>query len=97
MSPEQCRGGEVSWASDQYALGAVAYEMITGSPPFEGSTFTVMQAQVERAPRPPAELRAECDPDLEAAILRMLAKDRAERFGKMADAMSSAPGKPRPR
>ena len=30
MSPEQCRGGEVSWASDQYALGAVAYEMITG-------------------------------------------------------------------
>ena len=89
MSPEQCRGGEVSWASDQYALGAVAYEMITGSPPFEGSTFTVMQAQVERAPRPPAELRAECDADLEAAILRMLAKDRSERFGKMADAMAA--------
>jgi uncharacterized protein YjdB len=89
MSPEQCRGGDVSWASDQYALGAVAYEMITGSPPFEGSTFTVMQAHVERAPRPPAELRTECDPDLEAAILRMLAKERSARFPKMADAMTA--------
>jgi uncharacterized protein YjdB len=89
MSPEQCRGGEVSWASDQYALGAVAYEMIAGSPPFEGSTFTVMQAHVERAPRPLSELRAECDPDLEAAILRMLAKERSARFAKMADAMSA--------
>jgi serine/threonine protein kinase/uncharacterized protein YjdB len=89
MSPEQCRGGEVSWASDQYALGAVAYEMITGSPPFEGSTFTVMQAHVERAPRPLGELRAECGPDLEAAILRMLAKDRSARFPKMADAMTA--------
>jgi serine/threonine protein kinase len=94
MSPEQCRGGEVSWASDQYALGAVAYEMITGSPPFEGSTFTVMQAQVERAPRPPAELREECDPDLEAAILRMLAKERSARFGKMADAMTALEAAP---
>jgi serine/threonine-protein kinase len=89
MSPEQCRGAEVSWASDQYSLGAVAYEMIAGSPPFEGSTFTVMQAHVERAPRPLAELRAECGPDLEAAILRMLAKERSARFAKMADAMAA--------
>ena len=47
MSPEQCRGGEISWAADQYALGAVAYEMVTGAPLFDGSTFTVLQAQVE--------------------------------------------------
>src|SRR6185312_11900484 len=47
MSPEQCSGTEVSEASDQYALGAVAYEMLTGSPPFSGSTFTVIQAAVE--------------------------------------------------
>jgi uncharacterized protein YjdB len=94
MSPEQCRGGEVSWASDQYALGAVAYEMITGSPPFEGSTFTVMQAHVERAPRPLGELRAECGPDLQAAILRMLAKDRSARFPKMADAMAAVGAAP---
>ena len=57
MSPEQCSGGEVSGASDQYALGAVAYEMITGAPPFAGSTLTVMQAHVERAPPPD---RASC-------------------------------------
>jgi uncharacterized protein YjdB len=94
MSPEQCRGGEVSWASDQYALGAVAYEMITGAPPFAGSTFTVMQAHVERAPRPLGELRADCGPELEAAILRMLAKERSARFPRMADAMAAVGAAP---
>ncbi|HEX6106731.1 MAG TPA: serine/threonine-protein kinase, partial [Gemmatimonadales bacterium] len=59
MSPEQCRGGEVSGASDQYALGAVAYEMLTGSPPFSGSTYTVLQAHVERPPVPPSERLAD--------------------------------------
>ncbi len=86
MSPEQCRGGEVSGASDQYSLGAVAYEMVTGVAPFIGSTLTVMQAQVEQPPTPIRERVPDCPPDLEAAILRMLAKDPAERFPNMADA-----------
>ena len=58
MSPEQCSGAEVSGASDQYALGAVAYELVTGVPPFAGSTLTVMQAHVERAPRPRSRRRS---------------------------------------
>ena len=89
MSPEQCDGGEVSGASDQYSLGAVAYEMVAGVPPFTGSTLTVMQAQVERIPRPIRELCPDCPPDFEAAVLRMLAKDPAERFANMAEAKAA--------
>ena len=89
MSPEQCAGGEVSGASDQYSLGAVAYEMVTGEPPFAGSTLTVMQAHVERAPRPIRDLCGECPPEVEAAIHRMLAKDPAERWPRMADALTA--------
>jgi uncharacterized protein YjdB len=89
MSPEQCAGGEVSGASDQYSLGAVAYELVTGQPPFSGSTLTVMQAHVERAPRPMRELCADCPPEIEGAILRMLAKDPAARWPRMADALTA--------
>jgi uncharacterized protein YjdB len=89
MSPEQCHGGEVGWASDQYALGAVAYELVTGAPPFSGSTFTVMQAHLERAPQPVRTLWADCPPEVEAAILRMLDKDPAARWPRMADAMAA--------
>jgi len=89
MSPEQCSGDEVTWSSDQYSLGAVAYELVTGVPPFLGSTLTVMQAHVERAPRSIRELCPECPPDLEAAILRMLDKDPEARWPRMAEAMAA--------
>jgi serine/threonine-protein kinase len=85
MSPEQCSGAEVSGAADQYALGAVAYEMVTGAAPFTGSTLTVMNAQVENSPPPIRHRFPECPADLEAAILRMLAKNPADRFPSMAE------------
>ncbi len=89
MSPEQCSGEDVSGASDQYSLGAVAYEMVTGTAPFTGSTLTVMQSQVEHAPPAIRDRCPECPADLEAAILRMLAKDPAERFPNMAEAKAA--------
>jgi serine/threonine protein kinase/acyl dehydratase len=89
MSPEQCAGAEVSGASDQYSLGAVAYEMITGVPPFTGSTYSVIQAHVERPPRPLREHHDDCPPELEAAILRMLAKDPNERWPGMQQALGA--------
>jgi serine/threonine-protein kinase len=89
MSPEQCSGGEVSGASDQYSLGAVAYEMVTGVAPFTGSTLTVMQAQVEQLPQPIRAHCPDCPPEFEAGILRMLAKDPADRFPSMADAKAA--------
>src|SRR4051794_16226325 len=88
MSPEQCSGGEVSGASDQYSLGVVAYEMITGVPPFTGSTYSVIQAHVEQPPRSLHE-HGECPPELESAILRMLAKNPEERWPSMTQALSA--------
>src|SRR5712691_717079 len=89
MSPEQVSGAEVSGASDQYALGAVAYQMITGVAPFTGSTITVMQAHLQEAPRPIRDLSGDCPPELEAAILRMLAKDPEARWPSMAEAKTA--------
>src|SRR5215204_533832 len=89
MSPEQCSGDEVSGSSDQYSLGAVAYEMITGSSPFTGSTLTVMQAHLEQPPQPIRDSCGECPPDLERAILRMLEKDPAARWPSIAHAKAA--------
>jgi uncharacterized protein YjdB len=88
MSPEQCSGSEVSGASDQYSLGAVAYEMLTGVPPFTGSTYSVIQAHVERLPQPLTQHCEDCPPELEAAILRMLAKNPEERWPGMSQALT---------
>jgi eukaryotic-like serine/threonine-protein kinase len=89
MSPEQCSGDEVSGASDQYSLGAVAYEMITGESPFTGSTLTVMQAHLEQPPSRILERRSDCPADLEAAVLRMLEKDPAARWPSIAHAKAA--------
>jgi serine/threonine-protein kinase len=89
MSPEQCSGAEVSGASDQYALGAVAYEMLTGVSPFTGSTLTVMQAHLEQPPQLIQDRRGDCPPELEAAVLRMLEKDPAARWPSIAQAKAA--------
>jgi serine/threonine-protein kinase len=94
MSPEQCSGEEVSGAADQYALGAVAYEMITGVAPFTGSTLTVMQAHLEQQPQPVRGRSRDCPPELEAAVLRMLEKDPAARYPSIAQAKAAAAAAP---
>ncbi len=89
MSPEQCHGEPVSPASDQYALGIMTFEMLTGQPPFLGSDISVMQAHVEG---PVPSLRArwpECPPSVDLAIRRMLAKEPADRFASIAEAMDA--------
>ena len=81
MSPEQCMGREVTGASDQYSLGIVAYQLITGQRPFNAtSAMSMMYAHFNETPRPLRELRADCPPELESAVLRMLAKDAADRW-----------------
>ncbi len=74
MSPEQCMGDPVTPASDQYALGAVAYQLLTGGTPFRGSTLEVLNAQVRERPPPVRERRSDCPRDLAEAVERMLSK-----------------------
>ncbi|MGE5091389.1 MAG: protein kinase domain-containing protein [Bacillota bacterium] len=94
MSPEQCVGEPVTWASDQYSLGIVAYELLTGAPPFAGSSYAIMQGHLERAPAPIIAQRPDCPPELEAGVMRMLAKDPADRFPTMAEALQAIGARP---
>src|SRR5438552_3839574 len=89
MSPEQCETREVTGASDQYSLGIVAYEMLTGRLPFQAeSTMAVMYAHFNERPRPVTERRPDCPANLAAAVMRMLAKDPAGRWPSMDDVIA---------
>ena len=89
MSPEQCLARPVSAASDQYSLGLVAYELLTGRPPFSGSPFVVMHAHTERPAPSIRDQRPDCDPELDAAIQRMLAKDPQQRWPSVQHALAA--------
>jgi len=89
MSPEQCDMREVTGASDQYSLGVVAYEMLTGHLPFKGdSTMSVMYAHFNEPPRPVTELRSDCPPNLGAGVMRMLEKEPSRRWPSMDDVVA---------
>ena len=90
MSPEQCATTEeVTGASDQYSLGVVAYEMLTGTVPFQDdSIMSIMYAHFNQPPRPVTELRPDCPPNLAAAVMRMLEKDPASRWPSMDDVVA---------
>src|SRR6266542_4442990 len=89
MSPEQCDAPAVGWTADQYSLGIVAYEMLTGAVPFTGSSYAVMQAHTEKPPPPIRTRRPDCPPDLESAVIRMLAKDPRERWPTMRESLAA--------
>ena len=76
MSPEQIEGDpdSVGPASDQYSLGVVLYEMLTGQLPFRGSVVNVLAQIITKGPTPPSELRPGLDPRIEAVCLRMMSK-----------------------
>ena len=93
MSPEQCWSREVTGASDQYSLGIVAYEMLTGAPPFTGPTLGILRAHVEDAPRPIVEVRPDCPPEVAAAIERMMAKEPADRWPDIMHAVTGLGGR----
>jgi dipeptidyl aminopeptidase/acylaminoacyl peptidase len=82
MSPEQAMGDKtIDARSDIYALGAVTYEMLTGEPPFTGANVQAIVAKVlSDRPRPPSMVRDTVPPEVDAAVLKCLAKLPADRF-----------------
>jgi serine/threonine-protein kinase len=82
MAPEQITGDRaVDQSCDLYALGGVAYALLTGRPPFAGETAAqLMEAHVHHPVVPPSRHRPDIPPDLEQVVLRCLAKDPGERF-----------------
>jgi serine/threonine protein kinase len=88
MSPEQARGAsdEIDGRSDQFALGAITYRMLTGFEPFQGDDIASLLYQVvhEEAPRLARTLPARWDTRaLQAVLDRALAKEPAQRFSGM--------------
>ncbi|MGI4757608.1 MAG: serine/threonine protein kinase [Janthinobacterium lividum] len=81
MSPEQIAGKQIDNRSDLYSMGILLYETVTGQQPFRGSSdYEVMAAHIHQAPRPPIEVVPNVPAALNQIVLRLLAKDPAERF-----------------
>jgi serine/threonine-protein kinase len=84
MAPEQATGGAVDPRTDVYAVGVLAFEMLTGALPLEGATpVATLVAHQTLAPDPPSRRVPAIPPEVDALVLRTLAKRPEDRFPTM--------------
>jgi uncharacterized RDD family membrane protein YckC len=87
MSPEQCRGEPIDARTDVYALGLVAFVLLTGTKPWKGSSLGALLDQQMNAPLPRVTaIRPELPADVDEVLALLTAKDRARRPATMAQA-----------
>ncbi|HET7420573.1 MAG TPA: protein kinase [Candidatus Dormibacteraeota bacterium] len=100
MAPEQVTGSRVGPPADRYSLATIAYEMLTGVIPFDGQALMeLLYAQVHRDPLPPSARNPSLGPQVDAVIMRGLAKDPAARWESctaFVDALAVAVATPAP-
>jgi serine/threonine-protein kinase len=81
LSPEQARGEPVDSRSDVYSTGCLLYELLTGRPPFVGdSPVAVAYQHVREQAAPPSTLDDELPPEVDAIVMKALAKPLTERY-----------------
>jgi len=79
MSPEQCRGERLDKSSDVYSLGVIAYQMLTGEPPFTGTTPELLIRHRETDPAQLREKRRDIPAGVDDVVRQALAKDKNAR------------------
>jgi serine/threonine-protein kinase len=90
ISPEMAKGEGTDIRSDLYSLGLLAYEMLSGSAPFDADNpWAVLRQQIESRPQPLRQVRPDVPPWLEAIIMRAIAKDPANRFQTPANMLAA--------
>jgi serine/threonine protein kinase len=90
LAPEQIQGQPLDPRSDQFALGIVLYQMLTGAKPFDGSSLGAVCAQILNAePEPPSRRNPAVSQELDRIVARCLAKNPADRFSSC-DELASA-------
>ncbi|MEV8506796.1 Stk1 family PASTA domain-containing Ser/Thr kinase [Actinoplanes sp. NPDC051475] len=99
LSPEQARGESVDARSDVYAAGCVLFELVVGHPPFVGdSPVSVAYQHVREDPKAPSDINREVSPDVDAIVLKALAKNPLNRYQSAqemrADALRAVAGRP---
>jgi serine/threonine-protein kinase len=93
MAPEQLSGQHVDHRVDIYALGAVLYEMLTGRPPHIANTPYSMASRALTDPiRPPATINPALSAELDAVVMRSLARDPRDRYASAADMRAALQG-----
>jgi serine/threonine-protein kinase len=96
LAPEQIQGGTVDPRTDIFAFGVVAYELVTGKRPFQGTSLSNVLYQIlNDQPADPSDLTNECPPELQTIIKRCMAKDPADRYQnirQVLDALKSVVG-----
>ena len=80
MSPEQAQGDRVDERTDVYALGALLYHIISGAPPFRGTSANVIAQLLDGPPTPIGELVPRVPSDLAALVTKAMARDPRERY-----------------
>ena len=80
MAPEQFLGLAIGVPADLYAVGVIAYDLLTGTKPFVGTTATVMQQVLNQRPADPSSLNAKLSPTMDQVLQKALAKNAEERF-----------------
>jgi serine/threonine protein kinase len=79
MAPEQWRGHPV-YATDQYALAVMVYQLLVGRPPFQGGLEQIMYMHINDQPPPPSTFNPRISPSIDAVLLQTLSKKAEERF-----------------
>ena len=82
MAPEQWEGEPVP-ATDQYSLAVMAYELLTGKPPFQGGPGKMMYQHLQVSPQPPSALNPRLSQEVDSVVMRALAKQPQERFASI--------------